>query len=110
MIKDAKESTKYNPSGMIFLCTCSSKQQGNATSTCFGMQLYSTLRPCKNIIITGHCNHFGSRRHYYHFGNKCNYAKVDKSTVGQCASKQYLNEFKTKEANVTTASIEKLYL
>ena len=107
-MKGNKDPSEYDPSGIVVLSICYIKNYHVCEGRAWGLQGYENLKVCKNNIMKGNATHHGSSGKYYSFGNKANYAIVQKSSVAQYVCKPFKNDERKKKSKVQSISYEEL--
>ena len=91
---------EYDPSGIVILSICYINNHNDPEGRTWGREDYDKLKRCKENIINENSTHHGSSGKYYSFGNKANYAIIEKSSVSQYVSKPYKNDGRNTKSKV----------
>ena len=83
---------KHNPSHYLVWLVAKSKNKKLNECMMWSNKHYNTVIGCKKTMVTTENCHFGLKGQYFSFGNKAQYATLNKSTVGQYAVKNDVSQ------------------
>ena len=99
LLDNVNDVTQYKPPGILLLMLVKWERGKIKSGYCWAKKDAINIKRCKNNIITGHSNHFGSTGQYVSFGNRGNYGLIHNSSVAQFANKELKSKQKSKQGS-----------